>query len=185
MPQALIKLAFRHEINIQSSTSFEKDVFRDSYQEFLLQAQAYNREGKFRTLDEMISENAKANSLHYKVGFAVGLYISGLQNTIPGIKKLIPGLIQPSFESHHFGIIHSDIADRTQHQVVITYYTGSLTLLNSFGENLLLAMGDQSQLPAASLIDTFMIKPSAEVTICQYSDLPQTVPAAPVTGPSM
>jgi len=183
MPQALIKLAFRQEIDIQSSTPFGKDVFHDSYQEFLLQAQAYNREGKFRTLEEMIDANPKANSLHYKVGFAVGLYVSGLNNMIPGIKKLIPGLTYPAFESHHFEILHSDILDRAQHRVVITFYTGVLTLLNSFGENLLLSTSDQSNLSPEEWTDTFVIKPSGEITIWQYRSLTSVTRSILSTNP--
>ncbi len=171
MAKALVKLAFRHEIGNAFSGSFEKDVFIDSYNEFRLQAQAYNREGLYNTLEELIANNPKANSLHYKVGFSVGLYIASLKNQIPGIKDLIPGSSHPTFESHQFEIIQSNLSDRNAHRVAITFHTGILTLLETVGDQVLLANGDLSQLPPGEWMSTFMLKPSPFTTITQYQTL--------------
>ncbi|MET0466037.1 MAG: hypothetical protein ABW007_22960 [Chitinophagaceae bacterium] len=168
MAKALVKLAFRREIGSDFSGPFEKDVFIDSYNEFRLQAQAYNRDGSFATLEEIITHNPKANSLHYKVGFAVGLYIASLNNQIPGIRELIPGSSHPAFESHQFEIVRSHIADRNAHRVAITFHTGVLTLLETVGDQVLLANGDLSQLPPGEWMSTFMLKPSSFTTITQY-----------------
>lgn len=173
MSKALIKLAFHHEINASFTGTFEKDVFNDSYQEFCMQAQAYNPGGDMRTLQELISHNPKANSLHYKVGFSVGLYIAGLNGVIPGVKNRIPGQTQPAFQSHNFEIVHSDLADRSKHHVAITYYTGVLTLLDSFADQLLLATGDMSHISSGEWTDTFTLKIDPAVMICQYSPLIQ------------
>jgi hypothetical protein len=172
MAKALIKLAFRQEIGSSFSGSFEKDVFFDSYNEFRLQAQAYNREGLYTTLEELIANNPKANSLHYKVGFAVGLYIASLNNQIPGVKELIGGSSQPAFESHSFEIIHADLSDRSSFRVAITFHTGILTLLETVGDQLLLANGDLSQLPAGEWMSTFMLRPSPRISVTQYQPLP-------------
>lgn len=171
MSKALIKLAFRQEIDAFSISGFEKDVFNDSYQEFCMQAQAYNPGGQLRTLQELIANNPKANSLHYKVGFSVGLYIAGLNGAIPGIKELVPGQVQPGFQTHQFEIPWSDLADRSQHRVAITYFTGVLTLLDSFGGQLLLATGDVTYMATGEWVDSFMLRISPMTTICQYSPL--------------
>lgn len=81
--KALVHLAYRQVIDATSKGNFAENVFNGSYAEFLLQAQAYNPEKKFRTFDEMVAFNPKAVSLHYKVGFSVGLYIKELNNRIP------------------------------------------------------------------------------------------------------
>lgn len=47
-----------------------------------MQAQAYNRDNKFSSFEDLKSNNPKANSLHYKVGVSIGLYIRSLQNQI-------------------------------------------------------------------------------------------------------
>ncbi|MBN8876448.1 MAG: hypothetical protein J0I32_02815 [Sphingobacteriales bacterium] len=171
MSKALIKLAFRQEIDVTATGSFEKDVFNDSYQEFLMQAQAYNPNGQFHTLQELIANNPKANSLHYKVGFSVGLYIAGLNGVIPGIKEWVPGQVQPGFETHQFEIIRSHLSDHLQHGVAITYFTGVLSLLGSFGDQLLLATGDMTHLAASEWADSFMLKINPMITICQYSPM--------------
>lgn len=166
-----MKLAFRQEIDLASVGSFEKEVFGDSYREFCMQAQAYNPGGSMRTLEELIAANPKANSLHYKVGFSVGLYIAALKGVIPGIKDLVQGQQPPGFQTHEFRIVHSDLRDRSAHKVAITYYTDVLTLLESFGEQLLMANGDVSQLEAGEWVDSFMLRAGPSVTISQYAPL--------------
>jgi hypothetical protein len=44
-------------------SEFEKLVFNDSYEEFLIQIQAYNPGSKFKTIQEVTAANPKANSL--------------------------------------------------------------------------------------------------------------------------
>jgi len=171
MSKALIKLAFRQEIDATAAGSFEKDVFNDSYQEFRMQAQAYNPNGQFHTLQELIANNPKANSLHYKVGFSVGLYIAGLNGVIPGIKERVQGQVQPGFQTHQFEIVWSHLTERSQHKVAITYFTGVLSLLDSFGDQLLLATGDMTHLAAGEWTDSFMLKIDPMITICQYSPI--------------
>lgn len=169
MSKALIKLAFRQEIDVSASGNFEKDVFNDSYQEFRMQAQAYNPNGQFHTLQELIADNPKANSLHYKAGFSIGLYIAGLNGVIPGIREWVPGQVRPGFQTHQFEIVRSHLADRSQHQVAITYFTGVLSLLDSFGDQLLLATGDMTQLATGEWIDSFILKINPMISVCQYS----------------
>jgi len=171
MSKALVKLAFRQEIGALHSGAFEKEVFNDSFIEFCMQAQLYNPGDQLRTLEELIINNPKASSLHNKVGFSVGLYIKGLNGNIPGIRDLVPGHTRPSFQSHNFEIISSDLTNRLMHRVAITYYTGVLTLLDSFGDNLLLATGDMAHVATGEWIDTFMLKTSSTVTITQYAPL--------------
>jgi hypothetical protein len=133
MHKPLIKIAYRQVIDISSEASFEKDVFEDSYQEFLLQAQAYNRDNKFSSFEELKSNNPKANSLHYKVGFSIGLYIRSLQNQIK-IPQENGVAIQLPFEVSEFEIIQSSITDNKLHRVAITYTTGMCTLLRVLGD---------------------------------------------------
>src|SRR5436190_10575420 len=84
-----IKIAYRQIIDSQSSGSFEKNIFNDSFQEFCMQAQVYDRRKKFKTFHELIQYEPRANSLHYKVGFAIGLYVKELNHIIPGLEDSI------------------------------------------------------------------------------------------------
>jgi len=123
----IIKIAFRQIIDFKSVSEFERNVFKDSFSEFYLQAQAYNPDRKFKTLHELIEHNPKANSLHYKVGFSIALYIQGLKNIIPTLEDSIGRAL--SFQDHHFEILHSDVTNRAAHMVAITYISNSMNLV--------------------------------------------------------
>ena len=84
MSIAYIQLSYRQVIDHSAAGSFEKNVFNDSYCEFLLQAQRYNKDNQFASFHEMTGHDPKANSLHYKVGFAIGLYVQELGGYTPG-----------------------------------------------------------------------------------------------------
>ncbi|MGN6294563.1 MAG: hypothetical protein ACTHMV_17575 [Chitinophagaceae bacterium] len=90
---------------------------------------------------------------------------------MPGIKEWVPGQVQPGFETHQFEIAWSNLADRSQHRVAITYFTGVLSLLESFGDQLLLATGDMTRLAAGEWTDSFMLRINPMITICQYSPI--------------
>ncbi len=167
MQKALIKLAYKQTIDASTEGSFEKKVFSDSYSEFLMQIQAYNQENKYTTWQALLSEVPKASSLHYKVGFSIGLYVKDLNNQIPMLQDSL-GRTNLIFETHLFEIIESDITNRLSHRVAITYYTDTLTLLDSFGEYLLLAWGDQSQHPGTEPLETFLLPVCHNLSIVSY-----------------
>jgi hypothetical protein len=167
MAKALIKLAYRHVINASSASDFEKKVFHTSYEEFLMKSQAYNIEGKFRSFDEMKRNDGRANSLHYKLSIAVTHYIDALGGKIPGLDDQAGKPVQ--FEVPDFKLIASNITDKSEHEVVINYITGGLTLLNTFGEYLVLAIGDHTK--TTEPIDTFTIIMRPGLSIIQYQEV--------------
>lgn len=169
MAKALIKLAYQHIINHRSSSSFEKEVFHDSFSEFLIQIQTYNAEGKYTSWQAIRESVPKANqNIPYKVNFAIGLYMQSLKNEIPvmldnaGVRKL-------PFERYEFGILASDITDRTQHEVSLTYFTGVVTLYDVIGEYLLMAPGDHQD--DKGPVETWLIKVQPHLTIVEYQAL--------------
>ncbi|HVI44979.1 MAG TPA: hypothetical protein VM802_08915 [Chitinophaga sp.] len=169
MQPAQITLTFRQVINASSTGDFESRVFEDSYIEFIMQAQAYNQEKLYRTFSELKTHKPKSNSLHYKVGFAVGLYVQELGGRIPGVKDSL-GVTALPFDTHHFEIIESDIEDRQQHQVAIIYTTPPLTWLGVVGDRLLLVSNDQSYLNNGAQA-TFMLPLQPQLAISSYKAL--------------
>ncbi|WP_149698845.1 hypothetical protein [Chitinophaga sp. CF418] len=173
MEKVLVKLSFRQIIDMHARTSFETDVFHESYNEFLMQVQAYNREQQFTTWEQVRAANPKAGSLNYKVGFSIGLFVKGLQQQIPGLTDNLGNPVP--FESHRFEIITSDITNKAAHKVGIVYTTGTLTLLGVLGEYMLLAAGDQLNNPDQPEIPTFMLKLQPQLSVSAYAlqGLPQ------------
>lgn len=166
---AFIKLSYRQVIDKNSSTAFAQDVFNDTYNEFMMQVQVYNPDNRFNTLAEVIAANPKANSLHYKVGFSIGLYIRALNNQVPGLQDTL-GQVNLPFESSSFQILNSHIGDSSQHKVAITYTTGPLTLLGNYGQYVLLAHGELSKDELAEGVETFMLKLQDGLSIANYRE---------------
>jgi hypothetical protein len=167
MEKALVTLSFRHTIDINARTPFEQEVFHESYNEFLMQIQAYNREQQFTTWEQVRAANPKSASLHYKVGFSIGLFVKGLQQQIPGLADTL-GKSVP-FAGHQFEIIASDITSKSAHRVAIIYTTDTLTLLGAVGEYMLLASGDQLTNVQIQQVQTFMLKLQPSLSISGYT----------------
>jgi hypothetical protein len=167
MQPALIKLAYQQVIDASSTGEFEKRVFEDTYEEFLIQAQAYNRENMFTSFDQLTANNPKANSLHYKVGFAIGLYVKELNNRIPGLYDSLNRVHIP-FAGYQFEILASDITDKQVHKVSLLYTTDTLTLFGMAGNHMLLATGDQLNNASPEGVDTFFIPVQERMAIVSY-----------------
>jgi hypothetical protein len=170
MPKAIIKLAYKQVIDRHSEGKFEKNVFDDTYAAFLMQSQNYNSGRKLRTLEEMIKENPKANSLNYKVGFAIALAIKSLNNIIPGLTDSL-AINKIQFESYTFHIIASDIKNKKVHKVAIIYRTTMYSLLDLLGENMILANGDLTFQSENPHMEVLMIKMQPSLSICSWMDL--------------
>lgn len=163
MAKAIIQLAYRQIINANSISSFEKAVWAASYNEFLLKSQAYNQEGKFTTFSQLKANDGRANSLHYKSGFAIVGFVSTLKNVIPNIASTFGKSIL--FDTHEFEVIESDITNQQLHEVAIIYYSKPLILLEIIGEQLLVAYKDGI---TTDTYPTFMIAMQPQLCITNY-----------------
>lgn len=165
MAKAIIQLAYRQIINANSISSFEKAVWTASYNEFLLKSQAYNQEGKFTTFSQLKANDGRANSLHYKSGFAVVGFVAALKNTMPNVVNTFGKSIL--FDIHEFEVIESDITNLQLHEVAIIYYSKPLILLEMIGEQLLVAYKDVATSDTNTLT-TFMIAMQLHLSITSY-----------------
>ena len=169
MNKALIKIACKQIIDATSQTIFEKNVFNASYNEFLLKSQAYNSEKKFKTFTEMKAYDGRANSLHYKSGFAIVNFINSLHKQIPVLQDTVGQKI--TFETHMFEVIESNITDKSAHKIAIIYITDVLTLLGIIDEYMLLALGDKSITALIEPLETFLVKMQPNLSILQYQSI--------------
>src|SRR4051794_8886205 len=106
MSKALIKIAYRQVMDASTQNNFEKNVLQFSYEEFKMKLQVYNPEGKFRTFSELKANDGRANSLHYKSGFAVIGFIDTLNKQIPYLTDTMGQTVL--FNSYKFEVIESD-----------------------------------------------------------------------------
>jgi len=169
MHSALIKLSYTQIIDSAATTAFEKNILRDSYAEFLLKSQAYNPESKYKTFTEMVSNDGRANSLHYKSGFAIANHITQLNNKIQGLPESAGQKLL--FNLYEFKIIESNINNAAVHKIAIIYTTAIFTLLYSTENYLLLSAGDQSEkLKTGQAIEnTFLLNLITSINIVSYT----------------
>ena len=165
MTKAIIKIVYKQTIAASSAINdFEKACFHSSYEEFLMKSQAYNMDRKLDTFSELKANDGRANSLHYKTGFAVSGYISLLNNKIPQLQNSLGDAVL--FDTYKFELIESSITDKSKHQFAIHYISDSLTLVDSFGDSLLLAYGDKRNEPIIE--ETFILKLQQNLSITSY-----------------
>ena len=167
MQQAIIKLSLKQEISQSATSEFEQKIWRDSYAEFCLQAQAYFEGGSYVTFSQMTTANPKAKSLHYKVGFSVGLYLQQLQQQMPGTQDTLDSLSLP-FELCEFSIIESDLQRPEAHRVALTYTSRPMLLLGVIGEKLLLTQDVQQWPVAGNSVSTFMVHLSPHMAVVSF-----------------
>ena len=161
MTKAIIKLTYKQVIDVSSTGDFEKNVLFASYQEFLLKSQAYNPGNKLKTFSEMKNNDGRANSLHYKLSFVIGYFIETLKNKIPVLTDNLGNCV--TFEVPRFELIESDVTTMAAHKVAINYITPELTLLNTFGEYLVLTAGNGEE--------TFTVKMQDGLSISSYQQV--------------
>ena len=177
MSKALIKIVYRQVIDAKAETAFEKQVLKASYEEFLLKSQAYNREGEIKTFSAMKANDGRANSLHYKSGFAVDGYINLLQKKIPVLLDCTGQNIV--FDAYRFEVLESDTGNPAVHTVAIWYYTETLTLLDQLGNHLLLVYGDKTEELSRSqpVENCFMLPLQVGMSVVEYSPISQVITA--------
>ena len=168
MPKALIKIAYRQVIDASTQNEFEKNILQFSYGEFKLKSQAYNPEGKFKTFSELKNNDGRANSLHYKSGFAVIGFLDALAKKIPFFEDTLGHSVL--FNGYKFEVIESDITNKLMHKVSITYYTDTLALYEIIGDYLLLASVDKTLDEENESTDTFMIKMQPGISVISYKE---------------
>jgi hypothetical protein len=166
MKNPVIRIAFRQVIDAKAEGDLEKKIWSSSYDEFLLKSQAYNPDGRFRTFSDLKANDGRANSLHYKTGFAIGHFIEGLDHTVPHIRDNSGKGIR--FKVHEFQLIGSDIGDKQAHIVAIIYYSDHLLLLGNFGDFLLLAHPHQAKEKEEDPLDSFLLQLAPGIDIIEY-----------------
>jgi hypothetical protein len=160
MLKPIIKLAYRQFINANSKTPFEQKVFEATYAEFLIQRQSFSKGKELYTWEAIRNAFPKSDpALPFKVSFSISGTIITLNHRIPGLLNALGDCTIP-FSLYRFGLINSDAKDPAAHQISITYYTDAFTLLETIGDQLLLAQ---------NLPNTFQLKMQTGLSIVSYN----------------
>ncbi len=157
-----IQLAYRLVIDSNSSFIWDKYVFEDTYQEYLLQHQQYNSvEDPKNTFRELLAENEKANNLHYLVGIAAENYVQQLKGNLYRISDRLGNNYFP-FINYRLDIVNTDITDSSKHKIGITFYSPLLTYLGIVDNHYLLSKNTDD----SSEFETFMLATQNNLSVC-------------------
>ncbi|OIN60760.1 hypothetical protein [Arsenicibacter rosenii] len=157
MAKGLIRLSYRKLIDASSVKTWDQYVFEDTWKEFYMQSQFYNQAGSCQTFQELLDQVPGADRLHYLTSTAAAGYIRQLNQVIPDIANVSGKLCLP-FSQFRFEIVHSHVSRKEAHKVAISFYSDPLTWIDTIGNNLLIAYGDQREaLSAGQELETDMI----------------------------
>lgn len=165
MEKGVIKLCYQRVIGATPPTLWDQYVFEDTYKEFFMQAQQFDKERKYATFKEMLQNIPKADQMHYLVSTAAIGYIRQLNETIPWVLNT-GGKPCLSFKNFRFEVLQSHIAQKDQHKIAIYFYSEPITWIGTVGSRLLFAQGDCLQkLRDGQEIETDMLELSPELFI--------------------
>jgi hypothetical protein len=161
-----IQLAYRLVIDSNSTFVWDKYVFEDTYQEYLLQHQQFNnKENPKNTFRELLTENEKATQLHYLVGIAAQNYVQQLNGNFYRVTDILGNNFFP-FTNYRLDIINTDITDINKHKIGITFYSPLLTYLGMVDNHFLLSKNTDDN----NEFDTFMIAAQANLSVCYLKE---------------
>lgn len=161
-----IQLAYRFVIDKDSTFVWDKYVFEDTYQEYLLQHQQFNsKENPFKTYRELLSENEKAEKLHYLVGIAAANYVQQLKGNLYRVTDILGNNYFP-FINYRLDIINTDITDINKHKIGLTFYSPLLTYLGMVDKHFLLSKNTED----SNEYETFMIPTQASLSVCYLKE---------------
>ena len=134
-----IRMAFRLVIDSAATVTWQKYVFEDTYREYLMQQQLYNKpDNPKSTFRELLHEDDKAEKLHFLTGMAAEPYISQLKGNIYELPDALGNSYLP-FVNYKLDIVNTDITDRARHKIGITFYTPLLVLVDMIDNHYLLS----------------------------------------------
>lgn len=139
----LLTLCYRKIIDANSARPWDKLVWEDSYREFVMQAQYFNQERRFRTFGELLHHAPGAEQLHFLVSGAVRGYLQQLNDLVPDVTDNL-GRLFLKFTRFQFELINSDLLDKSRHQVAINFYADPLEWHDTIGDYLLVATPGQA-----------------------------------------
>lgn len=155
--KGIIQISVKKIIDNQAQSTWDRYVFDDTYQEFLLQSQFYNQEKKFTTFREIIERNPVAQKLNFLVSAAILPYLAQLNNILYDIPDLF-GNPFLKFTGYKFEIVDSSIKDKSLHRIALTLISEEITWLETIDTKLLVAAGNIiEQLQDSKVIETQQI----------------------------
>lgn len=160
-----IKLAFRVVIDHTANQPWDRYIFEDTYREYIMQQQLFNdKEKPKHTFRELLSENPKAEQLHFLTGMAAESYITQLKGSFYRLPDVLGSTFFP-FTNCRLDIVNTDITDMARHKVGITFYSPLFTYLGIVNNCYLISKNTSNE---QNGLETLMFPVQPQLAICYY-----------------
>lgn len=167
MSHTKIKLAFRVVIDHTATQPWDRYIFEDTYREYLMQHQLFNDKANPKnTFRELLSENPKAQQLHFLTGMAAESYVAQLKGSFYRVADVLGTTYFP-FTTYRLDIVNTDITDMTRHKVGITFYSPAFVYLGTIN-NCYLVGKEPNQ--GQEGLETLMFPMQPQLAICYYEN---------------
>lgn len=173
MQKANIKISYRLRINANSNDPFEREVLRLSLREYRLKSQAYDVEGVYPTFTQLKAMDGRANSLHYKTGFAVAGLMETLNKQIPVLRDTLDRSLP--FSTWQFELVEVDLNDPAKQEVAIVFTTDWWQLLDVWNDHLLIAQHNDSPFEVETVEQTLLLQLQPGLSVVQYQSIPSAM----------
>ena len=166
--KAKIKLAFRIQINVNSTNKWDKCVFESTFLEYKIQHQIWNDAKKpVKAYWELLQINTNAQKIPFMLNAAVFNYVSLLNGEIRSLPDVLGNTFFP-IDSFNTDIISAHVEDVFQFKIGITFYTPELKLIDIIDNKYLLSKDTDENTDG---LDTFMFAFHPQVAISFYKTL--------------
>ncbi len=169
MYQARIRLAFRIVIDHTAISLWDRYVFEDTFREYDAQQRLFNTtENPKHTFAELLSENPKAQQLHYLVGIAADGYIRQLKGKLNRVPDLLGKHALP-FTNFELDIIGCDVREISKYKIGITFYSPLLTLVDTIDNAYLVSENTEAE----NGFETMMFPFQPGLAVCYFERNPK------------
>ena len=166
--KGLIQLSYRKVIDATAQQTWDRLVFDDTWQEFYMQAQSFEPTSQYQYFWELLANVPNADRLHYLTSRAAMGYLQQLNDRIPDITNAQQQASLP-FTQFKFEILAAQLAQKETFRIAISFYSDVLTWIDTIGDRLLIAYGDQqAAIRQGQAITTDLIPLQPELSIWSY-----------------
>ncbi|MEN4761899.1 hypothetical protein ABEG63_16320 [Chryseobacterium sp. C39-AII1] len=165
--KAKIKLAFRIVIDQNSTLTWDKYIFEDTYFEYKIQHQVFDeKENPVKNYWELLTKNPHAERIPFLLSASVTNYISQLNGEIKSLPDVLGNTFFP-IESFKLDLISSNVEDSSKHKIGITFYTPELLLIDIIDNKYLLSKSINTE----NGFETYMFAFHPQVAISYYDSI--------------
>lgn len=165
--RAKIRFAYRIIIDHNSQSTWDKYVFEDTYNEYLMQHQKFNKTipqaTNFRSL---LHTNPNAEQLHFLVELVISDYVNQLKGALYHVSDVLGNNYFP-IDGYKLDIINTDIQDISKHKIGVTFYSKELILIDIINNCYLVS----TEIDKINSFDTLMFPLQSKLSICYYEKI--------------